>query len=148
MNKTILISLVYCTLCVSCKRSHDVDSTTICKQKVIKTELDFAEMAATKGIKEAFLYYAAEDAVISRGTQLYKGKKAIKSYFEKQNLANSSLNWSPDFVNVSVSGDFAYTYGYYTYISINDSGDTLQSKGVFHTVWKKQKDGKWRFVWD
>ncbi len=27
-------------------------------------------------------------------------------------------------------------------------GNDIDNKGVFHTVWKRQADGEWRFVWD
>ena len=63
-------------------------------------------------------------------------------------LGGGSLVWEPDFIDVSVAGDLAYTYGKFTYTSITESGDTLTSKGIFHTVWKRQEDGSWKYVWD
>ncbi|MBK7030961.1 MAG: hypothetical protein IPH45_17925 [Bacteroidales bacterium] len=42
----------------------------------------------------------------------------------------------------------AYTYGKYTWKINNGNGDTTVYKGVFHTVWKKQGDGSWKYVWD
>lgn len=59
-----------------------------------------------------------------------------------------SLQWDADFVDVSKSGELAYTYGKYTFTAIDSTGKTIDDKGIFHTVWKKQKDGKWKFVWD
>jgi ketosteroid isomerase-like protein len=32
---------------------------------------------------------------------------------------------------------------------VKDSvGNKKDFKGIFHTVWKKQKDGSWKYVWD
>ena len=61
---------------------------------------------------------------------------------------NVQLTWKADFVDVSASGDLGYTYGEYTYTYKDEAGNTLSEKGIFHTVWKRQKNGDWRFVWD
>ena len=58
------------------------------------------------------------------------------------------LVWKPDYVDVSESGDLAYTYGKYTFTSRDSTGRKVVSKGIFHTVWKRQEDGSWKFVWD
>jgi len=51
-------------------------------------------------------------------------------------------------VDASETGDMGYTYGKYTWQSKDSSGKVDEAKGVFHTVWKKQKDGSWKYVWD
>jgi len=58
------------------------------------------------------------------------------------------ITWSPDFVETSQDGTIGYTYGNYTWQSKDSSGKVNEAKGVFHTVWKKQKDGSWKYVWD
>ena len=57
-------------------------------------------------------------------------------------------SWKPDFVDVSSSGDLGYTYGQYTFIRLDSIGNETASQGIFHTVWKRQSDGNWRFVYD
>jgi ketosteroid isomerase-like protein len=42
----------------------------------------------------------------------------------------------------------AYTYGSYIFTTIDASGNKQESRGKFHTVWKKQADGSWKFVYD
>jgi ketosteroid isomerase-like protein len=59
-----------------------------------------------------------------------------------------SLKWTPDFIDVAASCDLGYTYGKYTFAVTDSTGKVNESRGYFHTVWKKQKDGNWRFVWD
>lgn len=118
------------------------------KDEILETEQNFATMAAEEGIRKAFLTYAAEDAVLMRKNTLGIGKKAITVHFENQKSKDVSLTWKPDFVDVSESGDLGYTYGHYTFSYIDSRGNTIENKGIFHTVWKKQPDGTWRFVWD
>jgi ketosteroid isomerase-like protein len=52
------------------------------------------------------------------------------------------------FVDVAASGDLAYTYGQYTISSKDENGKEITKSGVFHTVWKQQSDGSWKYVWD
>lgn len=149
MRKSIII--LSCTaILLSCTMNNTSQSIEKWKAEIVETERQFAEMAKTDGIKNAFLAFAATDAVILRNNSLVKGKSEMDAYFDKQNIdpENISLQWEPDFVDVSASGDMAYTYGKYTF-SVKDSvGNITESKGIFHTVWKKQPDGKWLFVWD
>ena len=75
-------------------------------------------------------------------------RTAFLEYFKKQNLKDVELEWLPDFIDVAKSGDLAYTYGKYTFSSKDTTGAIVKSDGVFHTVWKRQSDGTWKFVWD
>ncbi|GAA4303300.1 YybH family protein [Aestuariibaculum suncheonense] len=116
------------------------------KQEVLDTEHLFSEMAQKEGINKAFLYFASEEAVLLRNNKLIKGKSALAEYMTNSNSKN--LKWSPDFVDVALSGDLAYTYGEYTYTHQDSTGNDITTKGIFHTVWKRQNDGSWKFVWD
>lgn len=119
------------------------------EQEILKTEADFATMVANEGIAQAFIYYAADDAVLMRDNKVILGKKAIANlYPSKEKDPKLSLTWTPDYVDVSESGDMAYTYGEYLYTYTDEQGNTQREKGIFHTVWKKQSDGNWKYVWD
>ena len=124
------------------------DTLATAKDEIMATEISFAQRVADKGLKEAFLYYAAENAVLSRGEKLFRGKAEIANYFDNNSLVFKSFNWLPDYIEVSKSNDLAYTFGQYQ-IEYYDKAGILQNQtGVFHTVWKKQINGEWRFVWD
>ena len=107
-------------------------------------------MTQKDGISTAFLFFAADEAVLFREQKLIVGKTAIKESFEKskKNSIKVSLAWEPDFVDVSASGDLGYTYGKFVYTTVDSLGVDNSVEGVFHTVWKRQKHGEWRFVWD
>lgn len=105
-------------------------------------------MTEEKGIAEAFYFYAAPDAVIKRENDtLIIGKENIRTYYEKKQLINAKVTWAPDFIEVSASADLAYTFGKYVWTVKKDTSVT-EHKGIFHTVWKKQPDGSWKYVWD
>jgi len=146
-----MIKLLYFVLPVglllySCSMEPDKKSIEKWKQEILETEQSFAKMAREEGMKKAFLTYAAEDAVLMRNNSLVVGKKNIELLYEKQ--TSKGLAWTPDFVDVAASGDLGYTYGHYTFKSADSSGTISEDRGVFHTVWKRQSDGSWKFVWD
>lgn len=114
----------------------------------MQAEKEFASMAAKEGIPNAFLAFADEKAVLHRNEMLVKGKTEMKKYFDRQTIKIISLTWAPDFVEVASSGDLGYTYGEYQIIYLDKEGKEIFDKGIFHTVWKKQPDGQWKFVWD
>ena len=118
------------------------------KKEIAETEKAFTLMAQSDGIAEAFLSFAAEDAVLMRNNTLIQGKEKIKALLQSEESENVSLVWEPDFVDVSASGDLGYTYGKFTYTLTDSLGNENVMEGVFHTVWKRQADGTWKFVWD
>ena len=103
-------------------------------------------MAKDQGVAAAFVAFAADDAVLIRDPKVYKGKTAIKEYYEKKDK-NDQLSWKPAFVSVSDSYDMGYTYGEYDFSGVR-VGKTITDHGMFRTIWKKQKDGSWKFVLD
>ncbi len=132
---------------VSCNSSKD-KAIAKWKEEVVATEQAFNDMAQDKGLVEAFYHFAAEDGVIRRSRKIIQGKEAIRSWYEQDVRPNETLTWSPTFVDVSTSGDLAYTYGNFTFLYYDTLGNEKKNEGIFHTVWKRQPDGSWKFVWD
>jgi ketosteroid isomerase-like protein len=130
----------------SCNSKTEQKSIEKWKQEIKETELNFAKMAKEEGIEKAFTNYAAEDAVLMRNNDLINGLKNIGIHYKNQ--TSKGLDWTPDFVDVAASGDLGYTYGHYTYSYIDSAGNAAVDTGIFHTVWKRQPDGNWLFVWD
>lgn len=150
MRNKFAIGVLFSVLILSaCTNKTKLTMTEKYKAEVMKAEADFTQMAKEKGVSVAFLAFADEDAVLSRG-KLIKGKAEIKAYFEAQsvNYKDLKLDWKPDFVDVSESGDLAYTYGSYTSKVLTNDGSVSNGSGTFHTVWKRQSNGEWKFVWD
>jgi ketosteroid isomerase-like protein len=144
--KTFLIIMTGILLNTSCCKRVNKDEI---RKEIFNAEKAFEKMAAEKGVVEAFYYYADENAVIHRENDtLIMGKENIKIYYDKKNTKNATVNWTPDYVDVSDCGTLGYTYGKYIWKIKNDSGEIAEYKGVFHTVWKKQKDNNWKYVWD
>jgi ketosteroid isomerase-like protein len=115
----------------------------------VQAEKDFEKMAAEKGIAEAFYFFADSNAIIKRQHDtLIKGRENIRNYYSADYYKTASVSWSPDFIEVAENGDLGYTFGKYLWQSKDSTGKTNDFRGVFHTVWKRQGDGSWKYVWD
>jgi len=147
--KSLSLTLIMIIAAISsCNISEN--KVTKWKTEITQTEKDFAYMPAHEGIPAAFAAYAADDVVLLRNDSLIKGRDALIHFYNSRETTNDSvsLTWEPDFADVSSSGDLGYTYGKYRYIVTDSAGNSRSHTGVFHTVWKRQKNGEWKFVWD
>ena len=118
------------------------------KEAILAAEKSFAKMASEEGIPEAFIAFADQNAALLRQGKVLKGKTAIAAFYNAGSFDNVTLEWEPTFVDISESGDLAYTYGDYVFTRTDSLGNISKNTGVFHTVWKKQADGTWKYVWD
>lgn len=119
------------------------------KNEIAEAERDFSKMVEEKGIAEAFAFFADSTAVIKRQhDSLIQGKENIRTFYSSRFYKTATVKWSPDFVDAAEGGDIGYTYGKYTWQSKDSTGKTTEAHGVFHTVWKRQPDGSWKYVWD
>jgi len=144
--KSAIIALLFCYACTSPGPQGSIDDW---KKEIVEAEQQFAEMAKNEGIPAAFLAFAADGAVLMRNNKVIESKEAIRSRFDNASPNNNStLSWKPDFVDLASSGDLGYTYGEYVFTSIDSLGNKNEIKGIFHTVWRRQADGSWKFVWD
>ncbi|HPM29034.1 MAG TPA: hypothetical protein PLJ60_01760 [Chryseolinea sp.] len=145
MKKNLSL-LIIGVLITSCHQKVDQEKI---KKEIFQVEKAFEKMTSEKGIAEAFYFFADSNAVIKRENDtLVIGKENIRTYYDSERNKNAIVNWTPDYIDVSDCGTLAYTYGKYIWKVKNDDSTTSEFKGVFHTVWKKQKDNTWKYVWD
>ncbi|MEE9363592.1 MAG: nuclear transport factor 2 family protein [Cellulophaga sp.] len=148
MDKHIKVLFSFLVLLISCNTPETKDDIEKWKAEIIQVEQDFNDLAQKVGLPDAFFKYAAHDGVIRKNGKLIAGKVAIKQRIKNDVRPNETLIWKPTFVDVSLSGDLAYTYGDATFTVIDSLGNKKERTSVYHTVWKRQEDGNWRFVWD
>lgn len=119
------------------------------KEDIIAVEKQFEKKCKASGIANAFHDFADENAVMKLDNDsLIRGKEAIRNHFSQPRFQKATVTWDADFVELSKDGTLASTYGKYRWIISDSLGTKKEFKGVFHTVWKKQEDGSWKFIWD
>lgn len=147
MKKIILVSALIVGLMAfdNSIRSKKINAD---KSELLKMEKEFSDYVQKEGIAAGFAKYAAEDAVANRNGNLIVGRSNINEFYNKTRSRKDKLEWSADFADIAQSGDLGYTYGKYVYTAYDSAGNAKEYKGIFHTVWKKQRDGSWKFVYD
>ena len=104
--------------------------------EIVATELAFARMAREKGQWTAFSEYAADNALIFG----LNGGIEAKPWLAKQQNPAEAVQWQPHFVWMSCDGTQAVTQG-----GFHEPGG---EHGTFYTVWSRQRDGQYRYVFD
>lgn len=117
-------------------------------QEIYDVEQAFNELLAKEGRAAAFAHFAAEGGAINRGGKMIIGKAAIEAFYAASTTTNVSLTWVPDKVQMSDDLTMASTWGKYQFTGTSEDGEALKSTGIFHTVWKRQQDGSWRYIYD
>lgn len=119
------------------------------KDELIKADTDFSNMSKEKGRNAAFLFYVADDGVMLRpnGYPL-KGKDSIAEMFSKRPDTTYTLTWKPLFADIAQSGELGYTYGTWELAAEDENGEPVYQEGTYASIWKKDKDGQWKFVLD
>lgn len=149
INQRFLLFPFMAFILFSCTGAEPNKDPETLKKEIVQMERSFRDDLQTKGVAYAFYTYAAPDAVIKRENDtLIKGREAIKLYYSKPEYLQATANWEADFTDVSADGTLAYTYGKYSWTGKDTAGKEFNYSGVFHTIWKKQPDGSWKYVWD
>ncbi|PYP90772.1 MAG: hypothetical protein DMG65_10260 [Candidatus Angelobacter sp. Gp1-AA117] len=109
-----------------------------------KADQDWAKSAQARNIDQ-FMGFLGDDAYMC-GTDgnWGHGKDSLKAEWAKL-LSDPAfkINWTVDTAEVSKSGDLGYTRGTFEGSQGKDS-----FSGGYATMWKKDKDGKWRVAVD
>lgn len=126
----------------SCKQKNNLPKKKS-TEEIIKADEAFSDLSKKEGMKKAFIEYIDNDGVLLRPGRLpVIGANAI-DFLSQVNDSSYTLTWSPAGAGIAASDDLGYSYGIYKL----ELKDTVV-RGTYVSVWKKQKDGKWKFVLD
>ncbi|PKV49081.1 ketosteroid isomerase-like protein [Aquimarina sp. MAR_2010_214] len=118
-------------------------------QRVIyDLEKSFQKMTNTNGIANAFTHFSDDDGVINRNNRLLHGKEQIFNFYNNKMYSHAKVDWEPNRIMVSKSSDLAFSHGNYTWLIPDENGELQKYTGIYLTIWKKQSDGSWKYVWD
>ena len=144
--KYIIQTIVFITLLtrLSFTQTDVQKEIAIIKQ----TDIDFSNLSKEKGMKEAFLAYLDANGVLLRPNSMpIVGYDKVKKFLEEANT-DFTLTWQPLFADVGSSLDIGYTYGTYELTFKDETGIMQTRNGTYVSIWKKQEDGKWKYVLD
>jgi ketosteroid isomerase-like protein len=138
IKKSLLLLLIF-SACVH----HGTDKSFL-EKELMKTDQDFCLMSIEKGMKEAFISYAADTVIMLRqGSLPLFGKAELIRHLKTLPDNQVHLRWVP--VVAEASGNLGYTFGKW---ELRVTGKDTVQYGTYVTIWKKFPDGKWRYVLD
>jgi ketosteroid isomerase-like protein len=138
------LTLVLATLCAVAgvaMRTTLADAPEALADQVRASENAFARTLADRDFA-AFSSFVADEAVFFGGKGATRGKAAVlASWKPLYEGAKAPFAWSSETVEVLASGTLAHS-----------SGPVLDADGkrvgTFNSIWRREKDGKWRVVFD
>jgi hypothetical protein len=103
---------------------------------VVAAERAFAADGLALGIKQSFLKHSTADAILFAPDPV----KAHELYAGRPDKPHPPLVWWPLWAGIARSGDLGFTTGPSTFGG--------KANGWYFTVWARQPDGGWKWVYD
>ena len=118
------------------------------KAELVRTEAEFFGYALTHGFNEAVHAYIADDGFVANSLTLGRDTPAERATIEQSKSPRRTdvIRWQPLHAEVAASGDLGYTWGVAE--SAPGKEGPFKPYGIYVTIWKRQPDGKWKFVYD
>ena len=142
-----LIIVPVLLLIAGCTQKIDLEKA---KADMMTADREFSQLSEAEGTAAAFYHTIADDGHVlpSSGEPLTKDTYQQLMTQVAKGKRHSILKWQPIFADIASSGDFGYTHGRYEYTNKDSLGNEQKRYGYYVTIWKKQSDGSWRFVFD
>jgi uncharacterized protein (TIGR02246 family) len=135
--------MAYCHIVIKMdSREQDV--------KFIRELEDKARKAVEAKDLDRYVSFYADDAVLLwPGAPMVTGRAAIREFMRVfLSMPDFSLSFETTQVEVSLTGDFAYTCGTNKVTLVGPSGRKMKDRGKYLTVYRKQSDGTWKVAAD
>jgi len=155
MKKLLMVIPLVFLLCFtfSCQKAEEVAEEPAVdveaeEKAVLKADGDWLKSVSDRDIERVLEYYA-DDAVWLVPKVPMSGKDAIRKFWERDFAgADYALAWEPTKVEVSQSGDLAYTLGKWSGETKDEEGNIQTLGGAYVAVWRKAPNGNWKLVVD
>lgn len=145
MSRSVLIVGLALALGISFEvvsQKHRESERTRTRRALVEMERAFAKAAATKGTRDAFIEFLADDGIVFQ-----PGAVNGKKFWTAREPRKGLLSWEPEYADVSRGGDLGWTTGPWEFRP-NGPEDKPVAFGEYFTIWKKQNDGSWKAVLD
>jgi ketosteroid isomerase-like protein len=140
-----------CLLAVlGCKASPPSASTQAADEAAVRqTDEDWSKAAQSKQVDPWVAYYADNAVLLPPNEAKAIGKDNIRKEIGLLlGLPGLALSWKPERIEVSQSGDLAYTQGAYQLSATDAHGKPMTDHGKTLERWRKQADGSWKCIAD
>ncbi len=117
-------------------------------EDIMQADRDFSAMAQDGEVRDAFLAYMADGAVLLQPeVDIIDGPDAARATVSAW-PDDINLSWEPVGGMIAQSGDLGFTYGRYVSRGVTAEGVEVASHGKYVSIWQRQDDGSWKWVLD
>jgi uncharacterized protein (TIGR02246 family) len=114
---------------------------------LVKLDDDWSKAAATRDAERVASFYAEDAIAYPPNEPAAVGRAAAKKVWAGY-LADPNYTISWKTTHAEVRGDLGYTTGTYEDALKGPDGKTVNGRGKYLCVWKKQRDGSWKAIHD
>jgi ketosteroid isomerase-like protein len=94
-------------------------------------------------------FYDEQGAMLVPNAPMLRGKNRISRFIAKSfTIRDYRIWWRCNKAEVACSGELGYTSGVYRMSFRKGPGKVLRDRGKYLMVWRKQKDGSWKVLFD
>lgn len=111
--------------------------------QIVRSELDFARTAKTRGLKLAFEGNMDSSGIIVSANRFVN---ALRAYASAKADTSDLLAWSPSHAVTNPSGEFGFTTGPYLYYG--KRGGPVSGSGNYFSIWKKDPNQQFKVLFD
>jgi ketosteroid isomerase-like protein len=117
--------------------------------QIMKADADFAQAVAGKD-RERFLSFLTDVTTFNGGSasELHGRDAVMKEWNDFFTADGPTLSWTPARGEVVGAGDLGYTTGRSLFRGKGADGKMVERRGEYLTVWRKQRDGSWKVIFD
>ena len=117
-------------------------------QALLDADKAFDRDTAARGL-DGWMGWFAEEAQIPGPAGVIRGKAALREVYSKMFAAKEfSIHWWPLHAELSADGTLGYTFGRAKISWRSDQGELKTQDGKYTTIWRRQKDGSYKAVFD
>ncbi|MFB3127554.1 MAG: DUF4440 domain-containing protein [Candidatus Acidiferrales bacterium] len=144
MRKIVISLAALLALAVSgCAPQVDVEAEAAAIREA--TDVEWLEAGQAKDLDRWVSFHTDDASLLPPNAPIVTGKEAIRAFVSKLiSTPGWAASWQTTKIEVSRSGDLAYSYGPQQTTVDDAEGNPVTDQQKWVAVWKKQPDGSWK----
>jgi len=149
MVRSSFFTTIALAITVSGCGSHPQTNVDVEKAAIHLADANWLAAAKARDLERTLPFWADDATILPPGDPAITGKAAIRQYVAGAFATPGfSISWNTDKIEVSSSGDLAYSTAT-DHITFNNSeGKMIVADNRAVAVWKKQPGGSWKCILD
>ncbi len=146
MRRTgILLAALFVLAASGCAPQVDVEAEAAAIRET--TDVEWLEAGQAKDLDRFVSFYTDDASLFLPNAPIVTGKEAIRSGMSQAfSTPSFAISWQTTNIEVSRTGDLAYSYGTYEETANDPEGNPVSERGKWVAIWEKQPDGSWKVV--